>query len=191
MFLKVAAARTGRLLNYADIARDVEVSQNTVKSWISILETSGLIYLLRPYSGNITSRAVKTPRLYFMDTGLCCHLTGWETPETLETGAMSGAVFETYVVSEIIKSYWHNGRQVQMYFYRDKDKKEIDVIIKKDGTVYPIEIKKSANPSVKDIRHFSVLDSLSKKRGPGAVICLSENYLPLTSGVMTIPVGYL
>jgi uncharacterized protein len=122
-FLKVAAARTGQLLNYADIARDVDVSQNTVKSWISILQTSGLIYLLQPYYTNITSRAIKTPKLYFLDTGLCCYLTGWSTSETLETSAMSGAIFETYVVSEILKSYWHNGKQPQLYFYREKEKK--------------------------------------------------------------------
>lgn len=190
-FLKVAAARTGQLLNYADIARDVDVSQNTVKSWISILQTSGLIYLLHPYYTNITSRVIKTPKLYFLDTGLCCYLAGWNNSETLETSAMSGAIFETYVVSEIIKSYWHNGKQIQIYFYRDKEKKEIDVLIEENGILYPIEIKKSANPTIKDIKNFSILNSISKTRGLGAVICFSNNYLPLTSDVIVIPVSYL
>ena len=190
-FLQVAAARTGQLLNYADIARDVSVSQNTIKSWISILQTSGLIYLLQPYYNNITSRAIKTPKLYFLDTGLCCYLTGWNTSETLETSAMSGAIFETYVVSEIIKSYWHNGKQIQIYFYRDKEKKEIDILIEENGKLYPIEIKKSANPSTKDIKNFSVLDSISKPKGQGAIICFSNNYLPLNKDVTIIPVSYL
>ena len=190
-FLKVAASRTGQLLNYADMARDVEVSQNTIKAWISILQTSGLIYLLQPYYNNITSRAIKTPKLYFLDTGLCCYLTGWNTPETLETGAMSGAIFETYIVSEIIKSYWHNGKQIQIYFYRDKEKKEIDILIEENGILYPVEIKKSANPTIRDIKNFSVLDSILKTKGQGAIICFSNNYLPLTSEVMTIPVSYL
>jgi len=190
-FLKVAAARTGQLLNYADMARDVEVSQNTIKSWISILQTSGLIYLLQPYYTNITSRAIKTPKLYFFDTGLCCYLTGWSTSETLEASIMSGAILETYVVSEIIKSYWHNGKQPQIYFYRDKEKKEIDVLIEQDGKLYPIEIKKSATPTTKDIKNFSVLDSISKPRGQGAVICFSNNYLPLTEDVTVVPISYL
>ncbi len=190
-FLRVAAARTGQLLNYADIARDVDVSQNTIKSWISILQTSGLIHLLQPYYTNITSRAIKTPKLYFLDTGLCCYLTGWNSSETLEASLMSGAIFETYVVSEIIKSYWHNGKQAQIYFYRDKEKKEIDVLIEENGILYPIEIKKSANPTIKDIKNFSILNSISKTKGQGAVICFSNNYLPLTSDVMTIPVSYL
>lgn len=190
-FLKVAAARTGQLLNYADIARNVDVSQNTIKSWISILQTSGLIYLLQPYYNNITSRAIKTPKLYFLDTGLCCYLTGWDNAQTLETGAMCGAIFETYVVSEILKSYWHNGKQVQLYFYRDKEKKEIDILIEKDGKLYPIEIKKSANPTTRDVKNFSVLDSISKPKGHGAVICFSNNYLPLTKDISIIPVSYL
>lgn len=190
-FLQVAAARTGQLLNYADIARDVDVSLNTIKSWISILQTSGLIYLLQPYYNNINSRAIKTPKLYFLDTGLCCYLTGWNSSETLEASAMSGAIFETYVVSEIIKSYWHNGKQIQIYFYRDKEKKEIDVLIEENGKLYPIEIKKSANPATKDIKNFSMLDTISKPKGQGAIICFSNNYLPLTKDVTIIPVSYL
>lgn len=190
-FLKVVAARTGQLLNYTDIARDTDVSQNTVKSWISILQTSGLIYLLQPYFNNITSRAIKTPKLYFLDTGLCCYLTGWDNSQTLETGAMSGAIFETYVVSEIIKSYLHNGKQIQIYFYRDKEKKEIDVLIEENGKLYPVEIKKNANPTIKDVKNFSVLDSTSMPKGQGAIICFSNNYLPLTNDITIIPVSYL
>lgn len=190
-FLKVVAARTGQLLNYADIARDVDTSQNTIKAWISVLQTSGLIYLLQPYHTNLTSRAIKIPKLYFLDTGLCCYLSGWDTSQTLELGAMGGAIFETYVVSEIIKSYWHNGKQPQIYFYRDREKKEIDVLIEENGKLHPVEIKKTANPTVKDIKNFSTLNKIQKPRGHGAVICFSENYIPLTDDVDIVPVSYL
>jgi predicted AAA+ superfamily ATPase len=151
-FLKVVAARTGQLLNYSDIANDVEISVNTAKAWLSVLETSGLLYLLYPYSNNITSRATKTPKLYFFDTGLACYLTGWDNADVLENGAMNGAILETYAVSEVIKSYWHNGEQPRIYFYRDKEQREIDLIIEKNNKLYPVEIKKTATPTLKDIK---------------------------------------
>ena len=187
-FVKAAAARTGQLLNYADIAKDVDVSQQTIKSWISLLQTSGLIYLLYPYSTNVTNRIIKTPKLYFLDTGLVCNLTRWTTPQTLENGAMNGAIFETYVVSEILKSYWHNGKTVDLYFYRDRDAKEIDLIIEENGTLYPIEIKKKSEPNKDDIKNFSVLNKLNKQIGNGAVICLSNGWLPITKGCNRVPV---
>ena len=190
-FMKAAAARTGQLLNYSDLARDVDVSQNTVKAWLSVLQTSGLVYLLQPYFNNLTSRLIKTPKLYFMDTGLCCYLTGWRTAETLESGAMNGALFETYVVTEIIKSYWHHGRQAPVYFYRDKEMKEIDLVIEENGTLYPIEIKKTASPGSKDIRSFSVLQRQNTKVGHGAVICLAQRRLPITREVDSVPIGEL
>jgi len=190
-FIKVAAARTGQLLNYSDLARDVEVSQNTVKAWLSVLQTSGLVYLLQPYFTNVTSRLIKTPKLYFMDTGLCCYLTGWRTAETLESGAMNGALFETYAVTEIIKSYWHQGRQAPVYFYRDKEKREIDVLIEENGTLYPVEIKKTASPGSKDIRNFALLQKQKAKIGHGAVICLAQRRLPLTREAHSVPIGEL
>ncbi len=190
-FMRTLAARTGQLLNYADIAADVGVSQPTIKSWLSILSASGLVYILQPYSNNITSRIVKTPKVYFMDTGLACYLTGWKTPETLETGAMNGAFFETYVVSEIIKSYWHNGKNPNIYFYRDKDKKEVDVILEENGTLYPIEIKKKTNPTPDDIKAFGLLNKFKMRIGNGGVICMAQTHLPLTKEVNVIPVGYI
>jgi uncharacterized protein len=186
-FLKVVAARTGQMLNYADIAKDTEINQTTAKAWISILQTSGLIYLLRPYSANLISRAVKTPKLYFLDTGLCCYLTDWNNAETLQSGAMSGAILETYVISEIFKSYWHNGEQLSAYFYRDKNKMEIDLLISQNGKLYPIEIKKTASPNTKDVKNFQII----KNAGKGAIICMSQNYQPLTKDINIIPVGYL
>ena len=146
-FLKVLASRTAQLLNYSDIASEIGISIPTAKSWVSILVSSNIIYLLQPYYSNINKRIIKTPKIYFLDTGLCSYLTDWDNPRVLESGAMSGAIFETFVVSEIIKSYEHNIKTANIYYYRDKDKKEIDLIIEKNGKIYPIEIKKTANPN--------------------------------------------
>lgn len=186
-FLKVAAARSGQLLNFADLARDTDVSPNTAKNWLSILQTSGIIYLLEPYHNNLTKRLIKTPKMYFLDTGLCSYLTGWSDAKTLEAGAMSGAIFETFVVIEIIKSYWHNGLQAPLFYYRDKDKKEIDLLILKDQTVYPVEIKKSGSPRKEAVKHFQVLNHLNAKIGAGGLICLTDQVLPITSNINAIP----
>jgi len=190
-FLRAVAARTGQLLNLSDLARDADVVPNTAKSWLSILQASGIVFLLEPYYSNITKRLVKRPKLYFLDTGLGAYLTEWSSPETLEAGAMSGAVLETWIMAEILKSYWHNGRRAQFYYYRDKDKKEIDLLIVRDGTIYPLEFKKTAAPKKDAIRHFKVLDKLNMPVGPGGVICLAEMSLPLTSRVQCIPVAAL
>jgi predicted AAA+ superfamily ATPase len=190
-FLRAAAARTGQILNMSDLARDADVAPNTSKNWLSILQASGIVYLLEPYHSNVTKRLVKTPKLYFLDTGLCAYLTEWSSPETLEAGAMSGAILETWVMAELLKCYRHNGRQAPFYFYRDKDKKEIDLIIVQDGVAYPLEIKKSASPGKKDIRHFQLLGKLNLPIGPGGIICLTESPLPLSESAQAIPVGAL
>ena len=190
-FLRATAARTGQLLNLSDLARDADVAPNTAKSWLSILQASGIVFLLEPYYTNMTKRLVKRPKLYFLDTGLCAYLTEWLSPETLEAGAMSGAVLETWIMAEILKSYWHNGKRPQFYYYRDKDKKEIDLLIVRDGTIYPLEFKKTAAPKKDAIRHFKVLNKLNMPIGPGGVICLAEIFLPLTDNVSCIPVAAL
>ncbi|NLS96662.1 MAG: ATP-binding protein [Planctomycetaceae bacterium] len=190
-FLRATAARTGQLLNLADMARDVDVSPNTAKNWLSILKSSGIIYLLEPYYSNVTKRLVKTPKMYFLDTGLAAYLTEWSSPETLEAGAMSGAILESWAVAEVIRSYWHAGRQAPIYFYRDKELREIDLVIFRDGTLYPIEIKKTTAPTKKDIRNFSVLAQLDVPRGPGAVLCLTESPMPITETVWAIPVSQI
>lgn len=190
-FLRATAARTGQLINYADLARDVDVDQKTVKSWLSILETSGLVYLLQPYHSNVTNRLIKTPKLYFLDTGLCSYLTQWSTPEALEAGAMSGAILETYMMAEILKSYWHNGQSAHFYFYRDRDQKEIDLLIDRDNMLFPVEFKKSAAPSQQLSGSFFALEKLGRTIGKGAVVCLKETDVPLSREVTAIPVGYL
>jgi predicted AAA+ superfamily ATPase len=190
-FLRVLAARTSQLINYANIAGEVGVNETTVKSWLSILQTSGLVYLLYPYSKNMKNRIIKTPKVYFIDTGLACFLTKWNTSETLENGAFSGAIFETYAVSEILKSYWHNGLSPAMYFYRDKDKREVDIILEENGKLYPLEIKQKSNPNAGDIKNFSVLTQFKKEVAPGGVICMAPAWLPLGKKDYIIPVSYI
>ncbi len=190
-FLRAAAARTAQMLNFSDLARDADVAPNTAKTWLSILQASGIIYLLEPYYTNLTKRLVRSPKLYFLDTGLCAYLTEWSSPETLEAGAMSGPILESWIVSELLKSYRHNGRMAPFYYYRDRDGKEIDLLILRDGAIYPLEIKKTASPNKNHVRHFRVLKKLNMPIGPGGVICLSEQFLPLTETAMSIPVSAL
>jgi uncharacterized protein len=190
-FLRAVAARTGQLLNYADLARDADINHRTVKDWLNILETSGIIYLLRPYHTNVVNRLIKTPKLYFLDTGLCSYLTRWQSIESLEAGAMSGHILETYVFTEILKSYWHNGKEAYFNFYRDKDDREIDLIIDQNNTLYPIEVKKTANPADNAPSNFKYLAGLKQNIGHGMVICLTEKDIPLSRDVDAMPVGYL
>lgn len=190
-FMQIAAARTGQLVNYADIARDVGINESTVKTWLHVLHASGIVTLLQPYFNNRTKRLVKTPKLYFMDTGLCSYLTGWLSADVLERGAMSGAILETWVVSEIIKSYLHHGRTPRIYFYRDKDKREVDLLIEENGTLYPIEIKKTASIQNLNFKSFDILEKLGVPVGHGGVLCFTSTLLPLSEGVDAIPVGWL
>lgn len=188
-----AAAATGQLLNLSSLARDVGISQPTADRWLSILVASNIVYLLQPYSNNITKRTVKTPKLYFLDTGLAAYLTKWNTPDVLKTGAMAGAFFESFVIAEIIKSYYNRGiLEPPLYFYRDKDMNEIDLLIEENGTLYPIEMKKHADPIRKDTDAFGLLDKIPGiKRGPGGVVCLYDRLITLKGDDKVIPVNYL
>jgi len=186
-FLRSAAARTAQLLNLADMARDVGVAPNTARHWLSILQASGLVWLLEPYHTNLSKRLVKTPKLYFLDTGLAAYLTEWSSPATLEAGALSGPIFETWVIGEMLKSWWHNGKQAPFYYYRDKDQKEIDLLIVRDGRIFPVEIKKTGNPGRESVRHFAVLEKLGLELGKGAVVCLVPERLPITPTSDAIP----
>ena len=192
-FMTAAAASTGQLLNIASLARNVGISQPTAERWLSILVASNIVYLLRPYSNNITKRAVKTPKLYFLDTGLAAYLTKWNTVDVLKNGAMAGAFFETFVISEILKSYYNKGIvDPPLYFYRDKEMNEIDLLIEDGGTLYPLEMKKHADPSRKDVSTFDIVDKISGiRRGPGGVICLYDKLVTLKGNDRVIPVQYL
>ena len=206
-FMTSVAARTGQIVNYASIASEVGVSEPTIKEWLSILERSGLVYILKPYTPSVLSRAIKTPKLYFRDTGLACYLTRWLTPETLKYGAMSGAMFETFVLNEILKSYSNEGLEYDfsVFYYNGKDKKkrrengeevevdgEIDLIILENGVLYPIEIKMSANPKADMTSEFDVLDKVTEyQRGMGAIICLYDQKLYLRENLVALPIDYI
>ena len=157
-FITAAAARTSQLVNYKAMADDADIDQVTAKAWLGILETLGIVFLLHPYSNNVLKRTIKTPKLYFYDTGLVCYLTKWSSPEVAESGAMSGALLENFTVSEIMKSYQNAGKEPYLNYYRDKDAREIDVIIEGDGKLCPLEIKKTAAPDRRIIRTFSLIE---------------------------------
>ncbi|MCR4702338.1 MAG: ATP-binding protein [Saccharofermentans sp.] len=192
-FISCVAARTSQEVNLADIAKDVEIDRKTADNWLSVLVTSGIVVLLHPYSGNTIKRIIKRPKLYFMDTGLACYLSMWNNARALELSAMAGAMFENYVVSEIIKGYANNGIDVRsrLTYYRDNNGKEIDLMIIENGKLYPVEIKMSADPGIKALRNFSVLDSLQEETGEGAVLCMSSSVIPLDEKNKIIPIKAL
>ena len=185
-FLRAVAARTAQELNIAGIAKDTDISPNTAKEWISVLQASGVIYLLQPYYANISKRIVKAPKMYFTDTGLCSYLTAWNSPDVLESGAMSGAILETFVVMELLKSYLHNGTEPYMYYYRDKEKHEIDLIFDRGEGIYPAEIKKSMTINNDMIKNFPALANLKKSVKKGSVICLAKDWLPINKDIDAI-----
>lgn len=198
-FLTAVAARTGELLNYANIANEVGVSEPTIKKWISILERTGIVYLLQPYSANALKRAIKTPKIYFRDTGLACYLTRWLTADALKCSAVAGNMFETFVVSEILKSYTNEGKDYKfsIFYYRGKDKgttneNEIDLIIEENGILYPIEIKLSGNPKASMGATNPVLDKVEgKKRGMGVILCLVDKKTYLRENLIALPITYI
>ena len=198
-FLTAVAARTGEMLNYSNIASEIGVSEPTIKKWISILERTGIVYLLQPYSASALSRAIKTPKIYFRDTGLACYLTRWLTADTLKNSAVAGNMFETFVVSEILKSYSNEGKDYRfnIFYYRGKDRSasnenEIDLIIEEDGILYPVEIKMSGNPKASMGATNQVLDKIpDKKRGMGIILCLIEKKTYLRENLIALPINYI
>jgi predicted AAA+ superfamily ATPase len=190
-FLKACAARTGQILNLSELARDADVSPNTAKSWLSILQASFQIYLLQPWHSNITKRLAKRPKLYFLDTGMCAYLAEWSSPETLEAGAMSGAIFETYVLAEILKSWWHKGKRPEIHYYRDKYGHEIDFLLIHNNAAYPVEVKKAGLPKSEWPKPFYALNLSKLKIASGAVICFTKDIIPLEKNISAIPVGIL
>ena len=187
-FITAVAARCGQMLNTSDIARDADINQIQAKSWLGILETLGIIFYLHPYSNNMLKRLVKTPKLYFYDTGLVCYLTKWSNAETLESGAMNGAILENYVVAEIMKTYLNCGKEPYLYYYRDKDAKEIDIVLEHDGVLNPMEIKKTSNPGTELIKVFNLLDKSSTPRSKGAVICMKPGLSAIDRDNYIVPI---
>ena len=189
-FVKVVASLSGEMLNIKTISDICGKDAKTIKSWLSVLESSGLVYLLEPYYNNFNKRMIKTPKMYFLDTGLACWLLGWNTPEQLTSGAMWGHIFESFVFGEVLKSYYNDGIvKPPLYYYRDKDKNEIDLVIEDGDTLYPIEIKTSSDPTKAMVNAFRCLEGIpGKKVGTGAVICLAKERLPLKENVWIEPV---
>ena len=199
-FMSVVAARTAQPVNYEEIANEIKISAPTVKKWLSLLVSSGIIVLLQPYHNNVLKRIVKAPVIHFLDTGLCAYLSRWSNAETLEHGAASGAYFESYVFSEIYKSYINAGLEPPIYHYRDRDKKEIDLILYQNGVLFPIEIKKSASPGPEAVRHFKILAPVTDPErfgafeqfktdiGTGAVVCMANDLIPVDKNNWYVPV---
>ncbi|MBO5638031.1 MAG: ATP-binding protein [Acidaminococcaceae bacterium] len=187
-FVTSAAARCSQLLNYKAMADDADIDVQTAKDWINILETLGIVFLLHPYSNNVLKRTIKTPKLYFYDTGLVCYLTRWSSPEVAETGAMSGALLENFTVSEIVKGYQNAGLEPYLYFYRDRDAKEIDVVLEGDGKLCPLEIKKTAVPDRRLVRVFSVLEKSSMQVGTGAILCMADAFSAFDRNHLIVPI---
>jgi len=198
-FMSAIAARTACPIQYEEIAKEVGISAPTAKKWTSLLVSSGIIALVQPYHNNALKRVIKSPLLHFIDTGLCAYLLKWGSAETLERGAASRAFFESYVFSEIYKSYLNAGLQPPIYYYRDRDRKEIDLLLYGDGTLYPIEIKKSASPGADAVKHFKVLNPVTEPQrfgaleqfkieiGTGAVVCMATDLLPIDKKNWYIP----
>lgn len=186
-FLRSVAARTSQQVNYKGIADDAEIDQTTAKNWLHVLEALGIIFLLEPYSNNVLKRTVSTPKLYFYDSGIVCYLTRWSSPETAMEGAMSGALLENYTVAEIIKTYQNAGQEPFLYYYRDKDAREIDLILERDGKLFPIEIKKMASPPKKLTKVFDLIDKSPLQRGTGAILCMADQLGAFDQNNLIVP----
>lgn len=190
-FIRAVACRIGQVLNIHSIATDVEISDDTAKRWLFLLEKSEIIFFLHPYSNNLLKRVIKAPKLYFFDTGLVCYLTKHSDPEILQNSAINGAILENYIVGEIRKSYINSGKEIFIYYYRDKDQCEIDLILETNGLLHPIEIKKSSNPNHSMIKSFDILKKSLLPVGQGAIICMKDKLTALDSNTLIIPVWYL
>ena len=187
-FIRAAACRVGQMLNTHDMAQDVGVSDDTAKRWLQVLEKSEVVFYLRPYSNNLLKRTVKTPKMYFFDTGLAAYLTKYSNPEILMNGAINGAILENYTVAEIRKTWLNSAKECLMHYYRDKDTNEIDMVVEADGELHPIEIKKSTNPGTELASAFKVLDKGSVPRGAGAILCLREEISAIDRNTFILPI---
>lgn len=187
-FVRAAACRAGQMLNIHDIAQDVGVSDDTAKRWLQVLEKSDVIFLLRPYSNNLLKRTVKTPKMYFFDTGLVAYLTRYSSPEILANGAINGAILENYVVSEVLRSYHNNAKECLLWYYRDSNSNEIDMVMESDGKLHPLEIKRSVNPGKELIGAFTHLDKASVPRGNGAILCMRPKLSAINSENFIVPI---
>ncbi len=186
-FLRACAALTAELVSYATLAEAADISEPTAKQWLQLLQGLGIVYLLQPYANNALKRLIKTPKLYFCDTGLCAYLSMWLTADALEQGAASGHFYENYVVMELVKNYAYSREKANITFYRDSNAKEIDVFVEENAVIHPLEIKKSANPNNRVVRNFEVIDKASLNRGAGGIVCMAEAPIPIDESNCFIP----
>ena len=190
-FLRACAAFSGQLLNYAELGCAAGVSGTTAKEWLKVLQSMGIVCLLEPFFSNELKRMVKTPKLYFCDTGLCAYLSSWTSRDTLMNGAASGHFLENYVVAEMIRNASYGEREMNLNFYRDKNQKEIDLIVETDGVLHPFEIKRSASPERKAIKAFGVLEKSDREVGAGGIMCMAEKPFPIDENNSLIPVNVI
>lgn len=187
-FVTAVAARCSQLINYSALAEDADIDVVTAKAWLNILETLGIVFLLHPYANNVLKRTIKTPKVYFYDTGLVCYLTRWSSPEVAQSGAMNGALLENFAVSEIVKGYQNAGLEPYIYFYRDRDAREIDLILESDGQICPLEIKKAAKPDKRLTRVFKVINKSPLRLGPGAILCMADHLTAIDRDTLVVPI---
>ena len=199
-FITAAAALTARPVVYSELARLADIDEKTAKSWLSLLVSTYLVKIVPPYANNLLKRLSKQPIMHFMDTGLAAYLVGWSNAQTLELGAMSGQIFETYVFDEIVKSFINAGKKPPIHFFRNNDKKEIDLLLEQNNTLYPVEVKKTASPTLSAAKNFRALNpvsrgdapeelvSLKRDIGTGTIICMAEDTFPLSDNVWAFPV---
>lgn len=190
-FIRATACRAGQMLNVHSIAGDVNISDDTANRWLKELEKSDIIFYLNPYSNNLLKRTIKTPKMYFFDTGLVSYLTRYSSPEILMNGSINGAILENYVVAEIRKSYLNAGKECFLHYFRDKDNKEIDLIIESDGLLHPLEIKKTSNPELSMTTGFEVLKKATIPIGTGGIICMKDSFTALNRDTLVIPIWTL
>lgn len=192
-FMVALASRTGQIFNASDLANSLDVTSKTIQSWLSVLEASGIVFMLRPYENNILKRTIQKPKIYFYDTGLVCYLIGWDNPKVAQNGAMSGCLFETFVISEIVKSYLNQGKDTrQLFYYRDRNQKEIDLIIVQNDQLYPIEIKTSGRATLDMAKNFSVLkDTENIHVQMGTILCRCDRCMFLSDTVQALPVEWV
>ncbi len=192
-FISSLAARTGQEFNASDIAKDVGIDSETIAKWTGVLSNTYLIFLLQPHMNNNVGRIIKRPKIYFMDTGLACYLTGYVSSETLKKSAYSGQIFETYVISEIVKSYANNQRDPKkhLYYYRDNNGKEIDLLVVHEDNIYPVEIKKGANPDKSSIKNFNIVEKFEMNSPNGCVLCLSKDIHAIDDKNYIVPIEYI
>ena len=186
-FLNACAALVAEQVNYKTLAEAADISQPTAKEWLRLLQGLGIIYLLPPYANNELKRLVKTPKLYFCDTGLCAYLSMWLTRDTLMNGAASGHYFENHVIIELLKNFSYASSKVNLTYYRDSNAKEIDVFVEQNGVIHPLEIKKSANPDRREVRKYALIDKVKAERGSGGIICMCEEIIPIDTQNCFIP----